>query len=561
MNIHYDLPPVTSGNQWVALDTEMFGQSLDHMHRPWNGTFGCLTICPDDENVYFIDKQEMVQEALNRVQGSVWVGQNLKYDITHWRRYAHVPPRKKLVDTMLIERILFNGYYDGFSLQDLSRRYLHTFIDKSIRSTFEGAIGFTPEQIEYACLDALITRKVALEQRKLVTDTDRMIWSTIDLPAMWAFMDFRGFPIDVDAWKTLADDNRARQQEIDDQLPFNPRSPKQVLAWMNANGAKKLKSTGEEELSKLIAKSPDLPAAKMAEMILASRTYGKRASTYGLDFIQDYVEDCNGVNVIVTNYDISRAETSRVSSSNPNMANIPARSTKDFRKCFVAYPGEKIIVADFSAQEPRISAVVSHDEFMLNCFRHGKDIYIELGKQIFQEEITKKDPRRQQMKSLILGIDYGMSEYGLAKRENISTDEAKLLIRHAMEIMPGLKTWMDKQRQETSCITTVPGRKIWLNPYSGQCERNALNGMIQGTASEMAKRALARIHREWPDKFGPFGVVAFVYDEIVASVPEEVAPVAAEFIKTCMEEEAAKVINNVLAFPVEIGIGNSWAEK
>jgi len=549
-------------NQFVAIDLEIFTNKGDdkHLHRPTTGRFACLSVCYDPDEVFIFTSELIVPSILEKLQDCVWVIQNSKFDLTHLRRWADVPPRKKLFDTMLIERILFNGLYDSFSLKAMARRRLGIALSKEEREAFEGAAELTPEMVEYAALDASVTLQIAKQQKKEMDKNDIYVWTEIDRPALWAFLDFQGFAIDVDKWNSLAERNKTRQLELDAQIPFNPRSPKQVVSWLSKHGFAKIENSQEKTLQKLINKFPNTDASKASQDVLDSRMYSKRASTYGAKFIEEYLEHDGGVPVIHTDYDVSRAETGRTACSNPPMQQIPVRDTHEFRECFVARPGHKLVVADYSAQEPRLSAYVSHDSKLIQWFNEDKDVYIELGKCIFGKTLTKKDPERQTMKSTVLGLTYGMSEYGLSEREGISKEEAAELIANVLAILPDMATYMEKQRRNKKMVATPFGRKQWLNPYSDQVERNALNSPIQGGAADMMKKALASIHQHWSFDC-PFGVVGYIHDELVLDVPEELADDVAEFVKEQMEVVATDMVRGKIPFKADVSIGNTWAEK
>lgn len=549
-------------NQFVAIDLEIFTSPGEEkqLHRPHVGKFACLSVCYDPDTVLVYTSSDYVAPVLERLQPCVWVMQNGKFDITHLRRWAEVKSRKKYYDTMFIERILYNGYYDSFSLKSLARRYLKIEMPKEARETFTGASELTREQIEYAASDASITLQVATIQKRLLDEDDKRVWSEIDCPALWAFLDFRGFAIDIGKWNALAEYNRQKQLEIDGSIPFNPRSSKQVVSWLSSHGFRNLPDSQEKTLEAFVKKYPDTEAAKVAGMVLESRIYAKRSSTYGASFIRDYLEYEGEIPVIYSNYDLNRAETGRTACSDPNMQNIPARETKEFRECFIARLGNKLIIADYSAQEPRLSAYVSQDEQMIAWFREGKSIYTELGKIIFGREITKKDPEYATTKSTVLGLNYGMSEYGLAEREEISREEAKKLINAVLNALPRLANYMEAQKRNRKRVVTPFGRKIWLNPYSDQTERNALNAPIQGGAADMMKKALASIHRNWPFDC-PFGVVGYIHDELVLDVPAEIAEDVAKFVKDQMETTATNMVNGQIPFIAEVSIGDNWGAK
>lgn len=563
MNIHLDeLPPKTGPKEWAAIDVEIFTQKgdLDHLHRPHTGKFACVQIAVG-EDVYVLTREDQVQPALDLIDASTWVLHNAKFDFTHLRRWAKVPPRKKYYDTMYIEKILYNGLYIHFSLQAVVRRYLNVYMDKEARDTFEGATELTREQIEYAALDAYYTLKVAKEQRKRLSPEDINIWTNIDRPALWAFLAFGGFAIDVEKWSNLGHEHERLQSEIDARLPINPRSPKQIKQFF-ANAGIKAKSTEAEELERLLETELPEGTREIIDDILLSRMYGKRASTYGLDFIENFVENQNGVSVIVGDYQLIGAETGRTACRSPNMQNIPARDTKVFRECFVARPGHKLIIADFASQEPYISAVVSGEPRLLEWIRDGKDIYIEMARLVFGKEITKHDPERKHMKSVVLGGNYGMSKYGLSKKIHCSPDEAQVLIDKTHKLLPVYADYMRKQATNRVMVCTPFGRKIWLNPYSSQAERNALNGPIQGGAGDQMKAGLGNLFAGWDYYFFiDFPVVAYVHDELVSDVPDEFVDDAAEHIKTTLETVATKMVNGIIQFKVDVSIGTTWADK
>jgi len=503
MKIIKSIPPKPPKNSFVALDIELFRMNPKQLHRPTSGKFAALTICSDINTVFIIQNKEDVPEVLANLDDCVWIFQNSKFDITHLRRYADIPQRKKMWDTLVIDRILWGGYFNTFSLDDLARRYLDIYIDKSLQKSFGepkafagGVAGMSEEQIEYACTDAWITYQIALEQKKIMTKIDFKLWRDIDSHTIWAFMEFQGFAFDTLEWKALAERNELRWQEIDKGLSFNPHSPKQVLAYLKKTGFTDLKSTDKATLEKAIRKYPDTDAIELAKKTIESKMYRKRSGTYGANFLDNFVEQKNGVDIIIPDLHVNKAETGRIASSSPNIQNIPIRETAEFRKCFIARPGNKLIIADYAAQEPRIMAYLSQDECMIKIFQDKKDIYIEVANHTFDEKITKADDRRRQMKDIVLGIGYGLTEWGLSKRENISLKEAKFLVRSVHRFFPQASIWGEKQAAKRTYVTTIPGRKVWLNPYSNQAEKNARNSPIQGSAAEMLKLSIVRMHKE-----------------------------------------------------------------
>ena len=556
MNITKSLPPEQNKNCFISLDSEWLGMNEKQLHRPNSGQFGCLTICIG-EDVYYIDNPQDVPKALEIMNDCVWGIHNAKFDLVQLRRLADIPPRKKLLDSMLIERIAFGGYYDTFGLEDIVRRYLSIELDKSWQKAFATATEMTEQMIEYACLDSYYTLKAINEQKKQIDKDDFKIWTEIDRPALWAVMDFRGFAIDVDKWLALAELNKQRQEQVDAELPFNPRSHVQVKKWF-AEHEIKLESSDEEHLTEVVNKKEGL-IKEIAQQVLLSRMYGKRVSTYGQSLIDDYLEYDNGVPVIVSDFHITGAETGRMSSSSPNMQNIPARDTKEYRDCFIARPGNKLIIADYSAQEPRVTAYLSQDERLKQIFIEDKDIYCDMAEHIFNEKITKKDPRRQQMKSLILGMTYGLSKYGMSKRENISVEQAEQYLTQGFKLFHSVRRWMDSQQKKHKYVTTATGRKAWLNSYSDQSNRNALNSPIQGTAAEMMKKAFTTLYQEWMFDC-PYGVVGVIHDEIVLDVPEPLSKNISKLLSDIMIQVGEEMCPGI-PFKADVVIADRWSQK
>jgi len=562
MEIIYDVPPKLSG--WIAMDIELVNTNIKVLHRPQGGDFALLTICPNPNEVYIIDQVTAIPESLYNLRDAVWVFHNAKFDLTHLRRWADIPQRNKIWDTMLIDKILWSGYYDTFSLADLARRYLNKYLDKSLQKEWSDVdLKNIPENyVAYAVDDAVTTLQVAIEQKKYVKQKDFEIWKNVDLPAMWAVMDFMGFRIDTEAWITLAERNKQKSIDIDASLPFNIRSYKVSREYLSKRGFRGLPNTQESTIETWMLKYPDTEAAGLAAIALEGRKYAKRASTYGKSFVTNNVEKdlVHKVDVVFGDYNIIGAETGRLSCSSPNMQNIPSRDTQEFRRCFVARPRYKLVVADYSQQEIGIAAYISGDKNLLNIFNGGEDIYIKMAEVMYGKTITRDDPLRKRMKSVVLGTNYGMSAYGLAKKEKISEEEAEEFLHKFSHAFPDLAVWMVRQQFTKTCTRTVLGRKTWLNPYTSQHSRNALNNPIQGSAADMIKLALIELHKTWSYVELDFSVVAVIHDELVLDVPLSYAKPIAEFVKKATINAADKMCPG-MNFRVDVSIGDTWADK
>jgi len=563
MNIVSSLPPKPEPAEFVALDVEMFGMTTKLLHRPTTGNFACLTICleRDPETVYIVTDEKKIGRALSLVYDGVWVFHHAKFDITQLRRYHTITPRSKIWDTMLIDQIQYSGYFDGFALDDLVRRRLNIKLDKSLQKSFEKATELSQTQIEYACNDTKHTMLVALDQRKQICKTDFSIWKKIELPFMWALLDFRGFRIDVDKWNVLADENEAAMKALKESAEFNPGSWQQVLKLLRQTGFKKLPNTEAETLEVWIQKYPDADAVPYAKLVLAFKSYSKNATTYGKNITRNFIElESPGVWVVFGDYKQIGAETSRTACSNPNFQNIPIKQGPQYRECFIARPNNKLIVLDFSQQEPNISAFLSQDANLLKANKSGDDIYIETANIFYADKITKHDPRRKEMKAIFLGLDYGMTAKGLAIRLGISEDDAEKLQSRFFNTFPGMRNWSTEQRKKKTYVTTMTGRKLWLNPYSGQRERNALNAPHQGGGSEMMKLTTIKFHQGWKSEWGVFGQVAEVHDELILDVPEEHVNEIAKFAEDCACAAGEELCPGVI-FRVGIEIGDNWSVK
>jgi len=213
MNIKYEIPPKFSSG-FASIDLEIFGLNENQLHRPTSGVFACASIAheSDPETAYILTEEKQIQGALDNLEHCVHIFQYGTFDVVHLRRWAKYPPRKKFWDTYLAERIIYGGYYDNFALDDLIRRHLDEYRDKSLQKSFADATELSRDQIQYAAQDAVDTLKVALSQKKQIDKDSFNVWKKIDLPALWAFLDFQGFRLDVDAWKALAEHNEKIEQ-------------------------------------------------------------------------------------------------------------------------------------------------------------------------------------------------------------------------------------------------------------------------------------------------------------------------------------------------------------
>jgi DNA polymerase I-like protein with 3'-5' exonuclease and polymerase domains len=561
LNIVQDLPPQMTSNNVVAIDLEIFGMNPKQLHRP-NGQFASLQI-DDGKATYVITDENKLPEVFTRIEKATHVFHNAKFDIFHLRRWCKYPDRNPLFiyDTMLFEKILGGGLYDTFSLKALARRYLNYYLDKKEREDFVTSSSMSRQMIEYGAMDAKLTREIYLMQQDIATEADCRIWNYIDCPALFAILDFKGFTLDTEAWASLADRKLKEAEAIQSQLNFNVKSPKQVLDALRSSGLKKLNSTDIHELIRY----KEYPLVKK---VIECRNLYHMASTYGDNVINNFVE-ADGK--IYPDVKVIGAETGRMSCADPNLQNQPKEL--EYRSCYVASPGHILLVADYNAQEPRITAYLTQDGHLIEATKSKLSIHLSVGRRIFHKpDMRKTDPLYKKAKSLNLGLTYGMTAQGLMNNINanaekpgdmITYNESEKLLAEYFKEYPDVKNWITNQRkiaEKQGYIDTVAGRRIWLNLYSYQWMNNAINGPEQGGAADMTKRALVKFREECLSAGIEYPVVVPVHDEIVCDPPDEQLDLAKQLLEKSMVEEAEKMFPGI-PFSVETSMGKNWACK
>lgn len=562
------LPPKATRENRVALDTEFFGMEKRRLHRP-HGQFAYLGASYDGETVYYITDESQIAEFLEMVNDGVWIFANAKFDVRQLRRYAEVPDRKRLWDVILIEQIMYSGYYTDFALNDLVRRYLDTYMPKAVREEFsqvDTVSQMTQDQIDYASADVAYTWKVYSEQKKIISETDLNIWKSIELPFLWALLDMTGVRLDQEKWLALAKKNYESAQEIQCKyghevetigprggkkksfVGLNLNSPAQVKKKFIELGYTKVTSTDVEFLES-VQESCDF-----AKELLTYRTFSKRSSTYGEQFMNDYVEADGKIYADI--YQIG-AETGRTSCRAPNLQNQPHLT--EYRECFtVGCDKEIMIVADWGSQEPKFAAYFSQDAGLIDALNGKEKLYIRVAREVLNVEIDKGSEEYKHMKSTVLGIFYGMSAKGLAKRIGKDEDLAQHYIDAFLATYPGVEEYMKQQKKAKDYVESIYGRKIWLNKYSSQWERNALNAPIQSSAAEAMKIAAARFTEERPNK--NWKIALLVHDEVAIIVPKEDCDAATKFLSEIMVDVANNMHEGIQG-SVDIFSGDNWGCK
>ena len=514
-----------------------------------------------------------------------WIGQNLKYDFLVLKWYG-VEVKGKTFDTMLAHYVIEPEGRRSMDL--LSAQFLgyepvsiETLIGKKGKN--QGTMRDVPlEQItEYAAEDADITLQLKncfspLIEKRGVTK----VFNEVENPLVRVLVDmeYEGVKVDVgflnDYSKVLEEEAKKAEERVFEQagVRFNLASPKQLgevlfdILKLDSK-AKKTKTgqyaTGEDVLSKMAAKH------KIVDDILNFREFTKLKSTY-VDAIPALINPKTGR--IHTSYAQAVAVTGRLSSTNPNLQNIPIRSERgrEIRKAFVPRDPSRVLVsADYSQIELRIVAAISGDPNMCEAFKQGKDIHTATAAKVYginEGDVTKE--MRYKAKSVNFGIIYGQGAFGLADNLGISRTEAKEIIDNYKKEFPNIQKYMDEQinnAKELGFVETLMGRRRWLRDINssnftvrGFAERNAINSPIQGSAADMIKLAMIRVHNEMKKKPWESKMILQVHDELVFDAVESELPALKELILNCMT--GAMVLPNGVPVEAEIGVGKNWLE-
>ncbi|WP_319380589.1 DNA polymerase I [Thiomicrorhabdus sp.] len=510
-------------------------------------------------------------------------GQNLKYD-WHVLKNHNIDMQGMQFDTML-ESYCLNSVATRHNMDDLALKYLNYRTTHFEEIAGKGKKQLTFNQIElenaahYAAEDADITLQLhqtlwpQLQQEEPLQE----VFENIEMPLMpvLAKMERNGVLIDSDM---LAGQSKEIQQKLTElealahELAgevFNLNSSKQLQVILFENlGLPIIKktpkgqpSTAEPVLVELAERGHEMP-----NLILQYRSLAKLKSTY-TDSLPKQIEDSTGR--IHTSYQQAVASTGRLSSTDPNLQNIPIRSTEGrrIRQAFIPNPGYKLLAADYSQIELRIMAHLSDDEGLLNAFAQGKDIHKATAAEIFDVDLQAVTAeQRRSAKAVNFGLIYGMSAFGLANQLNVSRPIAQEYINLYFARYPGVLRYMEETKQlakEKGYVQTLKGRRLYLpdiNAKNGQlrqyAERTAINAPMQGTAADIIKTAMIRIDQWLQSTDLDIKMIMQVHDELVFEVAEQDVQAAREKIKPLMEQALELKVPLI----VEIGEGMNWDE-
>ncbi len=569
----------------VCFDTETTGidplsSEIVALALSWEKGKGFLVRFPEskEETLRLLD----IIKPLFENPGILKIGQNIKFDIQVLENYG-IKVSGALFDTMIAHYLLEPDMRHNMNL--LSETYLSyspVHIESLIgeKGAFQKNMRAVDDERlkEYAVEDADVTLQLKnVFEPKIKAQGLSDLASGIEMPLIpvLAKMERNGVILDIAELKaitaSLRDDILNLEKEIFGLAgtEFNISSPKQLgdilFLRLKLDDKARMTSTkqfvtNEEILQRLAHKHP------IVDKVLEYRGLKRLLSTY-VETLPQLVSKTTGR--IHTSFNQAVAATGRLSSNNPNLQNIPVRDERgrEIRKAFVAAPGHLFFTADYSQIELRLMAHLSRDSSMISDFLSGNDIHAATASKIFRVDI--KDVTREmrsRAKTANFGIIYGISSFGLSERLTIGRKEAKELIDGYFSSYPGVKTYMDesiKKARENGYVTTMFGRRRYLRDIHsrnqvvrGNAERNAINAPIQGTAADIIKIAMIRIHNKLEQ--GKFGskMILQVHDELIFEVPEA----ELDELKNMVLEEMSGAAKLDIPLKVDWGTGKNWFE-
>ena len=509
------------------------------------------------------------------------IGQNIKYDTKVLSRYGIEVTT--FDDTMLLSYAMHGGLHNH-GMDALSERYLdHSPISiKTLIGSGKSAITFDKVKIEdavtYAAEDADITLRLwKIFKQKLHLSKVTKVYESLERPlvSVLAQMEKNGVKVDRETLSRMSNAFAQKMAGLEAEIyelageTFNVGSPKQLGEIMfdklGYEGGKKGKNgayaTGADILEEL-ATSYDFP-----KRVLDWRQLSKLKSTY-TDALQDHINPDTGR--VHTSYSIAGAVTGRLSSTEPNLQNIPVRTEdgRRIREAFVAESGNILVSLDYSQIELRILAHIAKIDALKQAFHDGLDIHAMTASEMFDVPLDQMTPEiRRQAKAINFGVIYGISGFGLARNLRIPRAEAQGFIDRYFDRFPGIKEYMDetiKFSKENNYVKTLFGRVIHTpeinakGPMAGFAKRAAINAPIQGTAADIIRRAMIRV----PDaiKDLPAKMLLQVHDELLFEVKEEFSQDLVDKVQSIMETASLPFLKMDIPLSVDAGHGLNWAE-
>ncbi|MCU7929684.1 MAG: DNA polymerase I [Candidatus Thiodiazotropha sp. (ex Codakia rugifera)] len=511
------------------------------------------------------------------------VGQNLKYDMSVLARYG-IKMQGIAYDTML-ESYVLDSKATRHDMDSLAKKYLqHDTIH------FEDIAGKGKKQLTFNQIDLEVAAPYAAEDADITLQLHNYLWPKLDskrllsqlftdlevaLIPVLSRMERHGIRVDRKMLREQSDELAKSMHQLEQQAyglaghSFNLGSPKQIgeiffneLALpVITKTPKGAPSTAESVLVELADQGHELPA-----VILEYRGVSKLKSTY-TDKLPEMANPETGR--VHTSYHQAVAATGRLSSSDPNLQNIPVRTQagRRIRQAFVPEPGWKMLAADYSQIELRIMAHLSGDEGLLRAFSEGKDIHSATAAEVFEEPLEQVTPeQRRSAKAINFGLIYGMSAFGLARQLGIERSAAQAYVDLYFKRYPGVSTFMEQTREQAhqqGYVETLFGRRLYLPDINARnhqrktaAERTAINAPMQGSAADIIKRAMLAVDGWIENSAPPARLLMQVHDELVLEVEPAYVAKATQKLRDYMESAAT------LAVPllVEVGVGDNWDE-
>ena len=582
---------------WVAIDTETTG--LDATRAELVGVslalqpnLACYIPVAHGGTDMFVEKPDQLDRPL--VIGTLKplledpavlkIGHNLKYDLVVLGQLGiAVAPHD---DTILMSFALDAGKH-GHGMDELATTHLgHSCIAfKDVVGTGKSQRGFGEIDLKtatrYAAEDADVTLRLWRRFRgRLARESATRVYEMVDRPLapVIARMERHGIKVDAGRLAQLSGEFAGQIAALETEIhtlaggPFTIGSPKQLgdvlFERMGIKGGRKGKSgvysTDVNELER-IAADKDSPGKDIAAKVLDWRQLTKLKSTY-TDALQAQINPATGR--VHTSYSLTGAQTGRLSSTDPNLQNIPIRTEigRQIRDAFVAEPGNVLLAADYSQIELRLAAHMADVPALRDAFASGADIHAMTAQELFGE--VNRDTRGR-AKTINFAILYGISRWGLAGRLDVSADEAQAMIDRYFDRFPGINRYIAEtiqQVRERGYTETLFGRKCWFPRIKSAvqherqgAERAAINAPIQGTSADIIKRAMVRMEPALASAgLGQVRMLLQVHDELVFELPEGDVAAARPVIERVMAEAAAPAVNLSVPLGVEIGVGASW---
>lgn len=538
-----------------------------------------------------LDGQIETSEAIARLKplledpSVMKVGHNMKYDMTILHNAGiDVFP---VDDTMLMSYVLEAGQH-GHGMDELAGLFLNhvTIKFKDVAGSGKSQVTFDyvelDKALDYAAEDADITLQLYhLFKSRLPLEQMTTLYETIERPLIpvLAEIEQAGITVDKEKLRLLSHDFAQRAAELEKEIhslageTFNVASPKQLgevlFDKLGMPGGKKGKTgaygTGADVLESLVAQGFDLPSK-----VMERRQVEKLRSTY-TDALQEQINPATGR--VHTSFAMAIASTGRLSSTDPNLQNIPVRTEegRKIREAFIPAAGCTLLSIDYSQIELRLTAHIANEPALKQAFHDGLDIHAMTAAQVFGVPIEGMDPMvRRQAKAINFGIIYGISAFGLANNLAIPQHEAKTFIAAYFERFPGIKTYMAEAKafcHEHGYVETLFGRRIHLKGIADKngavrsfAERQAINAPIQGTAADIIKRAMIQIPAALKNAELSAKMLLTVHDELLFEVvPDEVDRTIA-VVRDVMENAHRPVIELSVPIVADAGQGINWAE-